>query len=60
VFQRCVDNLKGFFSTKEGKIWLDDSQIYPPFLSKSFIDFKSSETMMAAIKNNVNNQSKKY
>lgn len=39
VIQRCLDQLKLFFSTPEGKIYFESNQstFYPAFFVKSFI-----------------------
>lgn len=39
VIQRCLDQLKLFFSTPEGQIYLENNQqnFYPAFFVKSFI-----------------------
>lgn len=37
VIQRCLDGLKYFFTTKLGMGWLATLNVYPPFLTKSFV-----------------------
>ncbi len=36
--QRCIDALKVFFGTQIGIKWLENVEVYPAFLIKSFIE----------------------
>jgi hypothetical protein len=50
VFQRCIDVLRVFFASTEGKLYLSELNVYPPFLTKSFIDFAAGENLIQSIK----------
>jgi hypothetical protein len=42
--------LRVFFASNEGKQWLSELDVYPPFLTKSFISFSEGERLIKAIK----------
>jgi len=43
--------LRIFFASSEGKQWLSELDVYPPFLTKSFINFSEGERLIKTIKN---------
>jgi hypothetical protein len=45
--------LKLFFNSNEGKAWLKELNVYPPYLSKSFIDYASSDGLVGEIRTNI-------
>jgi len=42
--------LRVFFASNQGKQWLSELDVYPPFLTKSFISFSEGERLVKAIK----------
>lgn len=60
VIQRCLDGLKYFFTSKLGKQWIATLNVYPPFLTKSFIDIPQNQKTIEVIKENINKANKDY
>ena len=42
-----------FLRTNLGKEWISSLNVYPPFLSQSFIDFSSSNQLITSVRNQI-------
>ena len=60
VIQRCLDGLKYFFTSELGKEWLNTIDVFPPFLTKSFIDLYNTAEIIDNIKKNISKANKEY
>ena len=53
VIQRCLDQLKYFFTSQLGQQWLGTFPVYPPFLAKSFVPLPANHQLISTIKHNI-------